>query len=251
MFYRNNGNDKEESKDIRKVLAGIAILAFAMLIFGIPELFQSVSETTMDNIELVVYLLIYLLTAYDVAVGSITNLFNGKIETERILITAASLGAFFVGTYWEACLIMFVFMMCECLKERISIKNIEQQAMVRGINIVKLFTDIVVVFAFVVAVVPSMTDVLAYGADIKNFEDVWREWIYRAFTCLAVACPCTLVISENFSLEKSKQNLVIALVIKCILLLLAALGIGTIGLTALVEAALCGIVFMNTKRTMQ
>ena len=52
--------------DRRKTIAGLAVFIIAFVIFHIPGLFQSFDEQFMDNIELIVFLLIYLVTGRDI-----------------------------------------------------------------------------------------------------------------------------------------------------------------------------------------
>lgn len=99
--------------DKRKTIAGIAVFLIAFVVFHIPGLFQSFDEQTMDTIELIVFLLIYLVTARDIVVNAIKNLFKGKALDEQFLMSVASLGAFFVGEYPEACVVMLFYMVGE------------------------------------------------------------------------------------------------------------------------------------------
>ena len=71
----------------------------------------------MDTIELIVFLLIYLVTARDIVVNAIKNLFKGKALDEQFLMSVASLGAFFVGEYPEACAVMLFYMVGELFQD--------------------------------------------------------------------------------------------------------------------------------------
>ncbi len=103
--------------DRRKTIAGLAVFIIAFVIFHIPGLFQSFDEQLMDNIELIVFLLIYLVTARDIVIHAIRNLFKGKALDEQFLMSIASLGAFFVGEYPEACAVMLFYMVGELLQD--------------------------------------------------------------------------------------------------------------------------------------
>lgn len=103
--------------DRRKTIAGLAVFIIAFVIFHIPGLFQSFDEQFMDNIELIVFLLIYLVTARDIVIHAIRNLFKGKALDEQFLMSIASLGAFFVGEYPEACAVMLFYMVGELLQD--------------------------------------------------------------------------------------------------------------------------------------
>lgn len=103
--------------DLRKTVAGLAVFFVALIGFHIPGLFQTIDEEMMDTIELVVYLLIYLVTAKDIVVNAIKNLFKGKALDEQFLMTISSLGAFFVGEYPEACAVMLFYMVGELFQD--------------------------------------------------------------------------------------------------------------------------------------
>lgn len=103
--------------DKRKTIAGIAVFLIAFVVFHIPGLFKSFDEQTMDTVELIVFLLIYLVTARDIVVNAIKNLFKGKALDEQFLMSIASLGAFFVGEYPEACAVMLFYMVGELFQD--------------------------------------------------------------------------------------------------------------------------------------
>ena len=106
-----------EEVEIKKLIAGVVVFLAAMIVFHIPRLFQSFDESLMDNIELVVFLLIYLMTANEIVVNAIKNLFKGKALDEQFLMTIASLGAFFVGEYSEACAVMLFYLVGEAFQD--------------------------------------------------------------------------------------------------------------------------------------
>lgn len=101
----------------RKTIAGMAVFLLAFIIFHIPGVFKSFGEQTMDTIELIVFLLIYLVTARDIVVNAIKNLLKGKALDEQFLMSIASLGAFFVGEYPEACAVMLFYMVGELFQD--------------------------------------------------------------------------------------------------------------------------------------
>lgn len=103
--------------DVRRTVAGVALFLIAMIVFHIPNLFKSIDAYTLDTIELVVYLLIYLLTAKEIVVNAIKNVFKGKALDEQFLMTIASLGAFFVGEYSEACAVMLFYLVGEAFQD--------------------------------------------------------------------------------------------------------------------------------------
>lgn len=103
--------------DRRKTIAGVAVFIAAFIIFHIPGLFESFGEQTRETIELIVFLLIYLVTARDIVINAIKNLFKGKALDEQFLMSIASLGAFFVGEYPEGCAVMLFYMVGELFQD--------------------------------------------------------------------------------------------------------------------------------------
>ncbi len=101
----------------KKLIMGVAAFLIAMIVFHIPGLFQSVDAVMLDNIELGVFLLIYLATSHNIVVTAIKNLLKGKALDEQFLMTIASLGAFFVGEYSEACAVMLFYLVGEAFQD--------------------------------------------------------------------------------------------------------------------------------------
>lgn len=106
-----------EHVDNRKLIAGVAVFIVAFIVFHIPGLFKSFDAELMDTIELIVFLGLYLLTAKDIVVNAIKNVFKGKALDEQFLMTIASLGAFFVGEYSEACAVMLFYLVGEAFQD--------------------------------------------------------------------------------------------------------------------------------------
>lgn len=100
--------------DLRKTVAGVVVFLIAMVIFHIPGLFKTID---IDTAQLITYLLIYLLTARDIVLNAIKNLFKGKAMDEQFLMIVSSLGAFFVGQYPEACAVMLFYMVGELFQD--------------------------------------------------------------------------------------------------------------------------------------
>lgn len=100
--------------DLRKTVAGVVVFLIAMVVFHIPGLFKTID---IDMAQLITYLLIYLLTARDIVLNAIKNLFKGKAMDEQFLMTVSSLGAFFVGQYPEACAVMLFYMVGELFQD--------------------------------------------------------------------------------------------------------------------------------------
>ncbi len=105
-----------EHIDNKKLIASVAVFIVVFVIFHIPGLFKSIDKTLLDTIELIVFLGLYLLTAREIVVNAIKNLFKGKALDEQFLMTIASLGAFFVGEYSEACAVMLFYLVGEAFQ---------------------------------------------------------------------------------------------------------------------------------------
>lgn len=106
-----------EEIDIKRLIAGVALFLIAIVVFNIPGMFKTIDVVALDTAELIAFLLIYLLTANEIVVNSIKNLFKGKALDEQFLMTIASLGAFFVGEYSEACAVMLFYLVGEAFQD--------------------------------------------------------------------------------------------------------------------------------------
>ena len=103
--------------DFKKTIAGVCVFLTALIIFHIPGLFETIDEYTMDTAELITYLFIYLVFARDIVLNALKNIFKGKALDEQFLMTISSLGAFFVGEYPEACVVMLFYMVGELFQD--------------------------------------------------------------------------------------------------------------------------------------
>lgn len=106
-----------EHIDNKKLIASAVVFVIAFIVFHIPGIFASFNAELMDTLELFVFLGLYLLTARDIVVGSIKNVFKKKSLDEQFLMTIASLGAFFVGEYSEACAVMLFYLVGEAFQD--------------------------------------------------------------------------------------------------------------------------------------
>ena len=64
-------------------------------------------------IYLVAYLFPYLIIGYDVVIGAIKNIFNGRVFDEKLLMLIATIGAFVIGEYSEAVAVMLFYQIGE------------------------------------------------------------------------------------------------------------------------------------------
>lgn len=106
-----------EHIDNKKLIAGVAVFIVAFIAFHIPGLFDSFGVEIMDTVEFLVFFALYMLTARDIVLNAIKNVFKGKALDEQFLMTIASLGAFFVGEYSEACAVMLFYLVGEAFQD--------------------------------------------------------------------------------------------------------------------------------------
>lgn len=68
-------------------------------------------------ITLVIYIVPYLLAGYDVVFEAFENIFHGEIFDEAFLMLLASVGAFVIAQYEEACAVMILYQIGEFLSD--------------------------------------------------------------------------------------------------------------------------------------
>lgn len=66
-----------------------------------------------EPFKLLAFLLPYALISYDIIIKSLSNIFHGEIFDENFLMTIASIGAFFIGEYPEAVLVIILYQVGE------------------------------------------------------------------------------------------------------------------------------------------
>lgn len=101
----------------KKLITSVVAFILAFVVFHIPGLLDSYDETVINDVELFVFLVIYLATARDIVTNAVKNLFKGKALDEQFLMTIASLGAFIVGEYAEACAVMLFYLVGESFQD--------------------------------------------------------------------------------------------------------------------------------------
>ena len=67
--------------------------------------------------NLYLYITSYVIISYDVIIKAIKNIFKGNVFDERFLMSIASIGAFFIKEYHEACMVMILYSFGEFLQE--------------------------------------------------------------------------------------------------------------------------------------
>ena len=99
------------SKKLRKRLIRILIAAAAFLILLVTEHTTSL----LDNryISLICYLIVYVYISYDIIKNACKNTLHGSMLDENFLMTIASVGAFFIGSYTEGVAVMLFYQIGE------------------------------------------------------------------------------------------------------------------------------------------
>ncbi len=126
-------------------------LVFGAIVFIACIVMEYITKTD-DKIMLTVALIGYAVIAYDVIWKSCENMTRGRIFDEETLMTAATVGAFFVGAYSEAVAVMLFFKIGELIedaavgKSRGSVKSLmdlqpDTANLVRGDEIITVASE--------------------------------------------------------------------------------------------------------------
>ncbi len=91
----------------KKTLIRIAIAAL-MLIVGVV-----LENSGFEQVALIIFICGYAVVGYDVLYNAAKNIFVGAVFDENLLMTIASLGAFFVGEYPEALAVLTLYQLGE------------------------------------------------------------------------------------------------------------------------------------------
>ena len=94
----------ENKKDILKIV----ISAILLIIAGIIK-----NET----ISIIIYIIGYIIVGAEVVIEAIENICKGEFLDENFLMTIATIGAFFIGEYPEAVMVMLLFDLGELFEE--------------------------------------------------------------------------------------------------------------------------------------
>ena len=100
------------SKNTKLLIKTLTGLAFFIIVLT--------CSTVIKNAEKIVWLIcfgvVYLLAGYDVLYKAGRNILRGKVFDENFLMAIASLGAFILGEYTEACAVMLFYQIGECFQ---------------------------------------------------------------------------------------------------------------------------------------
>ena len=110
-----------------KILISVALIGIALLFSCLIK-----NEIASKIIKITLYALAYGCIAYRIYIQAVKELFRSKEIGEKMLMSVASLGAFIIGEYFEACLVLILFMLGEMVEElaksssKRSINSLEQ-----------------------------------------------------------------------------------------------------------------------------
>lgn len=95
-----------------KINEDVIKLIISFLLFAISFLFSNNVV-----ISFVLLLISYIVTSYEIYIDAIKNIFKGNIFDENILMIIATIGAFCIGEYSEAVMVMLLFELGEYLSD--------------------------------------------------------------------------------------------------------------------------------------
>lgn len=93
-----------DKKDILKIIISAIFLVTAGIIQN-------------EIISLVIYIIGYVIVGAEVVIEAIENIVKGEVFDENFLMTVATIGAFFIGEYPEAVMVMLLFAIGELFEE--------------------------------------------------------------------------------------------------------------------------------------
>lgn len=106
----------DEVIDVRRIIAGVVMFLIALLL-PYDMIFTALSAYDIETVRIVVFVIIYWLTAGDIVKNAVKNLLQGKAMDEQFLMTVASIGAFFVGEYTEGVAVMLFYLVGEAFQD--------------------------------------------------------------------------------------------------------------------------------------
>ena len=92
----------------------IKVILTAVLTLAVTIVFHTAGAS--DTTQLIVYLLLYILIGYETVIGMVRGFLKSPFN-ENFLMVAATVGAFIMGEYLEAVVVMLLFAVGELLEE--------------------------------------------------------------------------------------------------------------------------------------
>ncbi|MBP7480114.1 MAG: heavy metal translocating P-type ATPase [Spirochaetaceae bacterium] len=111
-------------KIIRLIItAAAAALGLYLRSTGEPVQALRLPASAQGYFQLLVFFISWLVSSYDVVWSALKNISKGKVFDENFLMTAATLGAFFIGEYPEAVAVMVFYQVGESFQEAAAIRS--------------------------------------------------------------------------------------------------------------------------------
>ena len=100
------------SKNTKLLIKTLTSLAFFIIVLTCSLIIKNAEKI----VWLICFGVVYLLAGYDVLYKAGRNILRGKVFDENFLMAIASLGAFILGEYTEACAVMLFYQIGECFQ---------------------------------------------------------------------------------------------------------------------------------------
>ncbi|WDV45635.1 heavy metal translocating P-type ATPase [Clostridiaceae bacterium M8S5] len=104
--HDHSHDDKLDKKTIASLIIGSIFFAIGLL-FNLDK-----------NIKLIIFSIGYLVFGYNVLIDAVKGLFKGRIVDEGLLMSIASLSAFFIGEYPEALAVMLFYKIGQIMESK-------------------------------------------------------------------------------------------------------------------------------------
>ena len=98
-------------KRLRKIIIAAVIFLLAILIEKIN--FVNINENTISIIQIILYVLSYLIVGFEVVKKAVINMFHGELFDENFLMSIATIGAFAIKEFPEAVAVMLFYQVGE------------------------------------------------------------------------------------------------------------------------------------------
>ncbi len=98
-------------KRLRKIIMATIIFLVAVLIEKIQ--FFNLNEMTISRIQLVLYIVSYIIVGFEVVKKAVVNMFHGEFFDENFLMSIATIGAFAIKEFPEAVAVMLFYQIGE------------------------------------------------------------------------------------------------------------------------------------------
>ena len=100
-------------KRLRKIIIAAIVFLLAVLIEKIN--FINIDENTIFIIQIVLYVLSYLIVGFEVIKKAVVNIFHGEFFDENFLMSVATIGAFAIKEFPEAVAVMLFYQILKIL----------------------------------------------------------------------------------------------------------------------------------------